>query len=215
MCSSDLNNAMLFSRTGIPVTKIEDAFTHELTVSATGQSSQMRWTALKRLTGIKFKLIVGHQGTAEATLAMERGEVDGVTIPWVVLRVARADWIRDGKINLLLQSGLERAADIQHVPRIIDLGRTEEEKRILALFCESDTVGRSFVLPPGAPADKVAEWRAAFAAMLTDAEFLNEVKTMQLALDPLQGAALQDFIIKSFDYPPELLDKAEALARPE
>ena len=83
------------------------------------------------------------------------------------------------------------------------------------MLFRSDTVGRSFVLPPGAPADKVAEWRAAFAAMLTDAEFLNEVKTMQLALDPLQGAALQDFIIKSFDYPPELLDKAEALARPE
>ena len=118
-------------------------------------------------------------------------------------------------INLLLQSGLVRGADIQHVPRIIDLGRTEEERRILALFCESDNVGRSFVLPPGAPADKVEEWRAAFSAMLTDPEFLNEVKAMQLALDPLHGAALQDFIIKSFEYPSDLLDKAEALAKPD
>ena len=63
------NNAVLFARSNQPVKKIEDAFSHELVVSATGLSSQMRWTILKKLTGIKFKLIVGHKGTSEASLA--------------------------------------------------------------------------------------------------------------------------------------------------
>ena len=69
------NNAVLFAWHAAAVKKIEDAYQTELVVSATGLSSQMRWTVLKKLTGLKLKLIVGHQGSSEASLAMERGEV--------------------------------------------------------------------------------------------------------------------------------------------
>ena len=89
------NNAVLFAWHTAAVKKIEDAYQTQLVVSATGLSSQMRWTVLKKLTGLKFKLIVGLQGSAEATLAMERGEVDAASIPWQVFRVAHADWLRD------------------------------------------------------------------------------------------------------------------------
>ncbi len=208
------NNAVLFARADHVVQKIDDAFKHELIVSATGLSSQMRWTILKRLTGVKFKLIVGHQGTSEAALALERGEIDALSMPWIVLRVAHADWLREKKVNLLLQTGLDHAADLPDLPRIVDLGRNDEQRKMLELFSQPEKVGRSLVAPPETPAERVAELRAAYAAMLKAADYRAELARMKLNLDPLEGKELEDFILKSFNYDPELIKKAAALAKP-
>ncbi|MCC6889590.1 MAG: hypothetical protein IT536_13735 [Hyphomicrobiales bacterium] len=209
------NNAVLFARADHKVQTIEDAFRDELVVSATGLSSQMRWTILKKLTGIKFKLIVGHQGSAQAMLAMERGEVDALSMPWIVFRVERAHWLRERKVNLLLQTGLERAADLSHVPRVVDLARDAEQREMLELFALPEKVGRSLVAPPQTPPAQVAELRAAFDAMLKDPAFNEELATRQIKLEPLDGAAMQEFILGSFRYAPALIERAEALAKPE
>lgn len=207
------NDAVLFAWHTAAVKQIEDAFQTELVVSATGLSSQMRWAVLKKLTGIKFKLIVGHQGSSEASLAMERGEVDALTTPWTVFRIAHADWLRDKQVNLLLQTGLDRAPDLPDVPRVVDLAGNDEQRQILELFSQPETVGRSLVAPPETPPERIAELRAAFTATLQDPDFQSEAKSWQLNLDPLTGEALQQIILKSFDYPPELVEKAASLAK--
>jgi tripartite-type tricarboxylate transporter receptor subunit TctC len=209
------NNAALIARSDHPVQKIDDAFRDELVVSATGLSSQMRWNILKKLTGVKFKLIVGHQGTSEASLALERREIDAYSAPWIVFRVVHADWLRDRKVNILLQTGLDRASDLPDVPRVVDLARNDEQRQMLELFSQPEKVGRSLVAPPETPVERVAELRSAFAAMFRDADFQAELATMQLNLESLNGEALQDFIFKSFGYAPELIEKAEALAKPD
>ncbi len=209
------NNAVLFAWHTAGVKKIEDTYQTELIVSASGSSSLMRWTALKKLTGMKLKLITGHQGTAEATLAMERGEVDALSAPWAVFRVAHADWLRNKQVNILLQTGLARAPDLPEVPRFVDLAKNDEQRQLLELFSQSDRVGRSIAAPPEVPKDRVVELRAAFTATLQDPDFLAESKALQLALDPLPGAALQTMILKSFDYSSDLIAKAQALVKPE
>jgi tripartite-type tricarboxylate transporter receptor subunit TctC len=207
------NNAVLFARREAAVKKIDDAYTDELVVSASGRSSLMRWTVLRKLTGLKFKLIIGHRGSSEAALAMERGEVDALSMPWTVFRVTHADWLRDHRINILLQTGLDRATDLPDVPRVVDLAKTDEQRQILELFSQSERVGRSLVAPPDAPKERVAELRAAFSATMHDPDFLAEVKSWQLDLDPRSGAEMQEIIIKSFDYPPQLVEKAQGLAK--
>jgi tripartite-type tricarboxylate transporter receptor subunit TctC len=209
------NNAVLFARKDAAVKKIEDAYRTELVVSASGRSSLMRWTVLKKLTGVKFKLIVGHQGTSEASLAMERGEVDALSIPWTVFRVVHADWLRDKQVNILLQTGLERAADLPNVPRVVDMASKYEQRQILEVFSQSERVGRSIAAPPELPKQRVEELRAAFTAMFKDPDFRAEVDALQLHLDPLSGEELQATILKSFDYSPDLVEKAEALAKTE
>ena len=209
------NNAVLFAWHTAAVKKIEDAYRTELVVAANGSSSLMRWTALKKLTGIKLNLIVGHQGTADAALAMERGEVDALSAPWSIFRVAHADWLRDKKVNILLQTGLDRAPDLPDVPRYVDQGKTDEQRQMLEMFSLSDHLGRSIAAPPGVPADRVAELRSAFTATLQDPDFVAETKVLQLALDPLPGPALQSIVLKSFDYSPDLVEKAQALVHQE
>ncbi|HWS07679.1 MAG TPA: tripartite tricarboxylate transporter substrate-binding protein, partial [Xanthobacteraceae bacterium] len=67
------NNAALIAWHTAAVQKIADAYSKELVVSSSGSSSQLRWTILKQLLGVKFKLITGYKSSADGLLAMERG----------------------------------------------------------------------------------------------------------------------------------------------
>jgi len=209
------NNAGLYSWHAATVKRIEDSYTQELIVSSSGRASQIRWTMLKNLVGVKFKLITGHKGATEGLLGMERGEVDAVSMPWTVFRVLRADWLRDKKVNVLLQTGLDKAPELPDVPRLIDLGRDAEQRTILELFSQSEKIGRSFTAPPDMPPERVAELRAAYAATMQDADFLADAKVANVELDPMSGADLQAIIAKFFDHPPALVAKALALTKME
>jgi tripartite-type tricarboxylate transporter receptor subunit TctC len=209
------NNAGLYAWHMAAVKKIEDTYTKELVVSSTGRASQIRWTMLKNLLGVKFRLITGHKGASEGILAMERGEVDAVSMPWTVFRVIHAEWMREKKINVLLQTGLDGALDLPGVPRLIDLARNDEERTILELFSQAEKVGRSFAAPPDMPPERVAELRAAYAATFKDAAFLADAKAMDVMLDPMSGEAMQAMIPKFFDHPPGLVAKALALTKTE
>src|SRR5207237_347075 len=126
------NSAVLFAWHLAKVKKIEDAFTTELIVAAPGSSSRLNWTALNALAGTKFKLLTGYESPQTAKIAMERGEVEALSLPWSVLKAENPEWLRDRKINLLLQTG-EKNPGLEDLPRMIDLAKTEESRRVLEI----------------------------------------------------------------------------------
>jgi tripartite-type tricarboxylate transporter receptor subunit TctC len=205
------NNAALYGWHSAAVQKIEDAYTKELIVAASGSSSRLRWTILKKLLNLKLTLITGYKSSIDGLLAMERGEADAVSMPWTVFRVTHADLLRDGKVNVLLQTGLERAPDLPDVPRVVDLAHDDEQRQILELFSQAEKVGRSLTAPPDLPPQRVALLRSAFTAILRDPQFLTDAGQMQLELSPLPGDELQAIIEQSFAYSPTIVAKAEAL----
>jgi tripartite-type tricarboxylate transporter receptor subunit TctC len=206
------NSSVLFAWHTAAVQKIQDAFTHELIVAAPGSNSRLNWTALNALAGTRLKLLTGYEGPATAKIAMERGEVEALSLPWGVLREENPEWLAQKKINLLLQTGIEKNAGLPDLPRMIDLAKNDEARQVLEIFASPSLVGRSFAAPPGVPKERIDELRTAFMAMTRDPEFLAEVAKLNFDLDPLSGADLQAFFVKS-DYPPALLDKAKAVAK--
>jgi hypothetical protein len=65
-------------------------------------------TVLNRILGTRFKVVPGYHGTSEVALAVERGEVGGVgSWNYSSLLATRPDWLRDRKVNVLLQVALE------------------------------------------------------------------------------------------------------------
>jgi tripartite-type tricarboxylate transporter receptor subunit TctC len=207
------NDAALIAWHDAAVKKIQDAYTRELIVCSTGSSSQLRWAMLKRLLGLKLKLVTGYKGTGDGLVAMERGEVEALSMPWTVFRAIRGDWLRDKKVNVLLQTGLDKAPDLRDVPRLVDLARNDEQRQILELFSQPEKVGRSLTAPPGLPPERIAQLRSAFAATVKDPGFLADAGRMRIDLSPLPGDRLQAIIEKSFDYSPTIIAKAEALTR--
>ena len=206
------NSAVLFARSRAPVQKIQDAFDKELIVSASGTASRLNWAVLKNTLGLKLNIIQGYQGTGDAMLAMQRDEVDALSMEWPIVKVLGQPLMRDHKINLLLQTGLEKEADLQQVPRMIDLARNEDERKLLELFSSPSLIGRSVVAPPGTAPERVAELRRAFMAMIQDETFLADVKRTGLAISPMAGEALQAAVIKQGEFPPALIARARRAA---
>src|ERR1700758_3839264 len=59
----------------------------------------------KNIFGAKIKLVSGYPGTNDITLAMERGEVDGICgLSWGTLKVAHPEWSKGRGVHFLVQA---------------------------------------------------------------------------------------------------------------
>jgi tripartite-type tricarboxylate transporter receptor subunit TctC len=206
------NSAVLYARRDARVKKIEDALTRELVVATSGTSSRLNWIVLNNVLGTKMKLITGYAGTTDSRLAMLRGEVDALSQPWAVLKIEGEQLLRDKQINLLLQTGAQKNAELMNVPRMVDLAKNDADRTLIELFSSPATIGRSVAAPPGLPVDRVATLRRAFTAALSDAAFLDEVQQLKLDLEPLNGTELQANIAAVGGVSPDLVARARRVA---
>ena len=90
----------------------------------------------QRTAGAKFEVIAGYHGTTEIGLAMERGEVDGSCgWDWSSVKAQSRDWLRDKKLNFLLQIGLERNDELTKmgVPHVWDFVTSDEDRKVVEL----------------------------------------------------------------------------------
>lgn len=206
------NSAVLFSWHTSPIQKIEDAFDTNFIVSASGAASRLNWVILNSVVGTKLQILTGYKGTSESLLAMERGEIHGLSRPWTAIKAAQADWLRDGKIRLLLQTGAEKNDDLPHVPRMLDLAKNAEDRQLLRFFAAPSDIGRSIVAPPGVPKETVAMLRDAFWKTLNDPTFVADLNKSGLELDPMHGDKLQALVEEGRDVSPAVIERAKALS---
>lgn len=205
------NSAVLFVWHTAPVQKAEDLFTKELIVAATGTASRLNWQVLNAVVGAKFKIISGYKGTADSRLAMQRGEVHGLSMPWSALKNEAGEFLKDKSITLILQTGADKHRELQQLPRMVDLARNDDERRLLTLFSSPSTVGRSVMAPPDLPKERTTELRKAFMAAITDPALLADVAKAKLELDPLSGEELQASI-GGGEIPAALIERARQVA---
>ncbi|HMG78043.1 MAG TPA: tripartite tricarboxylate transporter substrate-binding protein [Xanthobacteraceae bacterium] len=181
---------------------IRDAIANETTMASTGAGSPSE-TYLKLLNAVaatKFKLVGPYPASNDAMLAMERGEVDGAFTSYNTLKVARQDWLRDKKINILVQYG-ERSADLPGVPYAVDLAKTEADRQLMAFYVSSEAVGRAFLAPPEMQAERVAALRKAYDETMRDPQLLAEIDQSHSEFSPLSGDELQRLVAATADVP--------------
>ncbi len=164
---------------------------------------------LNALAGTRFKIISGYPGTTEMHLAMERGETEGATKTWEAFKADNSDWLRDKKVNILVQYALRKAPELPDVPLMIDLGRSEHDKQVLRFFATGNELGRGFIAPPDIPADRLAALRKALVDMTHDPEFMADAKKRQIEIGPLPGEEVQKLIGGTLDVSPELIAAAK------
>ena len=208
------NNITIFWHTS-KIKTIADALNTESTIGATGVGSAVYIypNMMNKVLGTKFKIVSGYQGTAQTSLAMERGEVEGVTMGWFPVKTTKKEWIDSKKINFLVQFLTERHADLPDVPTIVELARTPEEKQLFALFANDGEVGKAILLPPGVPAETVATMRRAFDAMNKDPDYVADADKLQLERDSLPGEKLQTLIETVMATPPAVVARAKSVLK--
>jgi tripartite-type tricarboxylate transporter receptor subunit TctC len=190
------------------VKTIEDAKHKEVTMGSTSSSTSLQYLiSLNNLIGTKFKIIVGYPGGANINLAMERGEVGGRSSnSWGSWKATRPEWIKDEKINILVQIGLKKAPDLPDVPLLMDLGKTDLDRAAFRMLSSPTTIGRPIFTTPGAPADRVKALREAFEATMKDPAFIADAQKSKLELDPVSGEELQKIVEGIVNAPPKVRD---------
>ncbi len=196
-----------------PVKTFADAQKMESKLSGTGVGSTVSVYPLvtNNVLGTKFKLIMGYKGSAEAQLAVERGEVDGHSTSWTAVKVGHPDWYPEKKISIIVQYALKRHPELPNVPTAVELARNDEERAILAAVMNATEVGTAFMTTPGAPADRVNALRRAFDAMAKDPEYIEDANKLKLTLGPITGEELQKLVGGVAAITPALLEKVKAV----
>jgi tripartite-type tricarboxylate transporter receptor subunit TctC len=198
-----------FMNASAPVKTIKDAMEHEAILGATGRSSTVAIypTSLNFIVGTKFKLVMGYAGSAEAMLAMERGEVQGHSTTWEGVKSRAEKQLQDKTINILVQYGLKRHPELPDIPTSVELGRTPEQVESLRIFANASDVGRFILSTPDTPAERIQALRRAFDAMIKDSEFIADLKAMKLDLSPLTGEELQQLVAEVANVSPEAIER--------
>jgi tripartite-type tricarboxylate transporter receptor subunit TctC len=141
---------------------------------------------IEQILGLDFQVIPGYQGTPEILLDIERGALDGRSQGTGSLLGTRREWIEKRFVRLLATSRNKRDSRLPEVPTIEELAPPERKGLLTALYA-AENIGRSIVLPPGVPPERVKVLRDAFAAMTKDPQFLREADKIGLEIGLTRG----------------------------
>lgn len=208
--NNETSLCVAWATTGIKT--VEDLRTKEMTAGGTGPTDDTVQfvKVINGVLGTKMRPVTGYPGGNDVLLAVERGEVQG-RCGWSYssLLATRPNWIKEKKINIILQLGLKKHPDLPNVPLVMDVpGLTAEQRQILRLVFARQVMGRPYAAPPGIPADRLAALRKAFTDTLKDPVFLADAAKADLEINPVDGAEVQQLVIDIYKTPPEIASKA-------
>jgi tripartite-type tricarboxylate transporter receptor subunit TctC len=170
-----------------PIKTVDDLFKKEFIVAGTGVTGDNEMSArlFNALIGTKFKIVAGYRGTNEAILALERGEVQGLADwAWSNVKTRKGDYLRDHKINILMQSALVKEPDLPNVPLASEFVKNDIDRQAMQLYFAQKTIARPSMMGPSVPEDRVAAVRTAFMAMANDSHFKEDAKKAKLEVEP-------------------------------
>jgi tripartite-type tricarboxylate transporter receptor subunit TctC len=208
------DNPVIMVRADTGVRGFADLKTKSIIVGASGKGSQtyVHPALLKDVLGANVKLVTGYRGSADISLAMERGEVQGQSATWVSWKARHSDWIKEKRIIPIVQVGLKKEADLPDVPLMLELATSDEDRQVLELMSSGSQIGRALFAPPGVPPERIAALRTAFDAMVKDPEFVAAAAKRKLIVAPVPGTEVQAIIQRVVSYPPSVIERARALS---
>ncbi len=195
-----------------PAQSLEEAKKVEVRVSATGKSSPtyVYPSLLNKFFGTKFKMITGYKGIGGMNQGMEQGETHARGASWLSVVTRAPHYIKEKKLKAIVQDGLKRDPMLPNVPTFLELAKTPTEKGVFELVAIGSTFGRSFFIPQGAPAARLATLRKAFQATMKDPAFLATMKKAKMPVNPMTGPELEGLIKRIQAAKPDVLKLAQS-----
>src|SRR6266508_2398978 len=204
---------------GTKIKTFDDALTQKAVFGgvSTNDSTYEYGHLHKRTSGAQYDVVSGYRGTPDIALAIERGEVDGVCgWDWSSFKSQKPDWLRDNKVNVILQVGLEPHAELTRmgVPSVFKYVKSDEDRKVVELVISQQVFQRSYIAPPGIPAEQLNTLRAAFDATMADRQFLDDAEKLRIEISPLSGGKVQELVQKLHSAPRDIVERARQAIRP-
>jgi tripartite-type tricarboxylate transporter receptor subunit TctC len=196
------------------VNTMADAAKAEFTLGGLGPGSDedMYSKILRKLLGLKIRLVTGYPGGAEMILAVERGELDG-RCGWAYssIKISKPEWIAEKRIKILNVLALERSPELPDVPAIMEFASTERQKQIFRFVLNAQTLGRPFAAPPNIPADRAGALRQAFDETMADPALLADMKAKKLDVDHIRWPTIEKLLTDLYSTPKDIVEETRTI----
>jgi tripartite-type tricarboxylate transporter receptor subunit TctC len=175
-----------------------------------GTSSDTQQRILRRLFKVNVLSVAGYAGSAEAFIAVERGELEGGCMTWASLP---PHWIAGNKITPIMRVTSATAPDLPaSVPSAADLLEQDRDRKILRVLSAAGEVGKPFVAQVSVPEERVAILRKAFAAMAQDPVFAADAAKLRQPVSPTLGLEATKILDEIYATPDDIVAAARAIA---
>jgi tripartite-type tricarboxylate transporter receptor subunit TctC len=195
-----------------PFKTIDDVRQKEMIVAATGSGadSVIFPYILNGVLGTKFRVVTGYPGATDFLLAVERGEADGTAgVSWSSIIAGKPDWVREHKINILVQLGVKKHPDLGAAPLVMEFAKNAFDTGVLELIFARQEMAYPVVAPPGVPAERVQVLRQALDAVVKDPDYLADARKQTLETDAVKGADIAALVDRLYASPPEVIARAK------
>ena len=208
--------AVLFTWHTSKTKTIRDATNRVTLMGGSGKSSPIYQMLIlsNRLLDTRFKIVLGYKG-GDRALAIERGEVEGSFSTLQNFRAMTPHWFEGGKnpLNVLVQNAVERSPEIPDVPTMMELAKTEEDRKVFEYMMLQSLTGRSIFAPPGVPKDRVQILRRAFDKTMSDPGFVADIEKSNLKLTPSTGEEVEKAVERLITTPPTIIARIRELIK--
>ena len=208
--------SVLFMWHASPIKTLQDLTAKPSTMGITSVQDvpAYRIKAMNRYLGTQIKLISGYPSAREFVLASERGETDGGASTYIGLSQLFSAYLKENKLNLLVQFAVGRNADMPEVPALLELTDDPEVREIFHHLVSNDEIGRSLFTTPNVPPARLALLRSAFQKMIADPDFRAEADQLKLPLAPKSGEEMQRIVAETLEISPTVKAKLAELSKP-
>jgi tripartite-type tricarboxylate transporter receptor subunit TctC len=193
----------------VPVRTLADLRTTEVVMGgvSVGAASTDYAILARDMFGLKLKIVNGYKSSNDVKLALERGEVQGAFANgWSSIRNAEPEWIRDGKIRIVVQHGFRPLPELPDVPLFISLAQTEADRQALVFMLVRQEAAKPYFAPPDVPAERLAILRRAFDAAVRDPRLAALAARAGVTLEgPMTGEELAALVAKVSKTPPDVI----------
>ncbi|MGV8839152.1 MAG: hypothetical protein ACWA6X_02490 [Bauldia sp.] len=195
---------MVATSTGI--TRPEDLVGRPITAAAiaAGGTTYLYYLLLNRVLNFAIEPVVGYDGIGTMTLALQRGEVQGLITPYSSFAQFLQPLVDAGDARFLAYISLEDHPEFG-VPNILDLPLPPEEAQTLRIGVAGTSFGRPFFAPPGSDPAFVAMIRAAFDQMAVDPEFLAAAAALGIDIRYRNSDGLAAAVAELYATPDEVI----------
>jgi tripartite-type tricarboxylate transporter receptor subunit TctC len=186
------------------IRSVEDAMKREVIMGTTGKASTSYLIPafMNETMGTKFKIITGYKGGGDINLAIQKKEVEGRGNFYTGYLGVWPEAVRDKQIIFLTRLGPDQP-DIQHIPKLRDMLKTERHREMLDILEISFNVGQAFYAPNNLPSGRLETLRKAFWATVKDPATIKEAASRHLPMRSQTPDQVVAALQNVFNKPPE------------
>ena len=194
-----------------PIKTWADMLEKAFVVGSTGAGSQFSIlpAMLNKLLGTRIKVINGYKDGGEIFQAMEKGEIEGrCSTQLTAIQSIRPQWLTEHKLAVPILIGRQRIPEFPDTPAVMEFAKDAATRAQFELMLLTQDMDRPVLLPPGVPAERVAQMRAALFATMADPAFVAAAHGMHLHLEPVRGEDLAKALAAAYALPPDVVAAA-------